>query len=91
MIEIIDTHTDKALVEVEYCVNGGDLQTCMIPVWRVEDYYYTNPINWIEDRFEPSGLHIQYSGSIPFDELDMRQYEDIIRQYMEDGGEITEM
>ncbi len=54
MIDIIDTHTDKALIEVEYCVNGGDLQTCMIPVWRIEDYYYTNPINWVEDRFEPS-------------------------------------
>lgn len=91
MIEIIDTHTDRLIVEVEYCINGGDLKTCMIPVSNIEDYYNENPINWIEDKFEPSGLHIQYSGIIPFDELDMRQYEDYIRKYMEDGGEITQI
>lgn len=91
MIEIIDTHTDRLIVEVEYCINGGDLQTCMITTGQLREYYKENPFiherNWIDHN----GHHQQECFPVMFDEICMFDFENLVKAYMEAGHEITEL
>lgn len=91
MIDIIDTHTEHELVEVEYCVNGGDLQTCMITIDQLREYNKENPFIHERNWLDHNGQHQQERFPVMFDEICMFDFERLIKAYMEAGHEITQL
>lgn len=91
MIDIIDTHTEHDLIEVEYCLNGGDLQTCMITIGQLRNYYNENPFMHERNWLDHNGHHQQECYRVKFDEICMFDFEQLIKSYMEADNEITQI